>query len=95
MEQEDKISVVVTDRGLETPRGTSINLQLGGKAQVCCIHQREKRQVVTLELKKGYFLQICPCCENMFYHRTDMPHFCDGCGGRKVPGGEHLPKGKG
>lgn len=95
MTQENKIPVVVTDRGLETPRGGKLKLHLGGTAQVCCIHQVQKRQVVELEMKKGYFLQICPCCENMFYHRTDFPHFCTNCGNRRVPGGEHLPKGKG
>lgn len=95
MTQEGKIQVVVTERGLETPRGTSVQLQLGGKAQVCCIHQQQKRQVVELPFKKGFFLQLCPCCENMFYHPTDFPHFCVKCGDRKVPGGEHLPRGKG
>lgn len=72
---------------------------IGGTAVVCCIHQKPKR--VTLELEfnpKTEYAQLCPCCENLFAHPTDFPHFCPECSpngiSRPVPGGEDLPRGK-
>lgn len=93
--ESDKVQIVVASDGLRTVDGSKIQLELGGTAQKCCVHGQQKRLTTELEMIKGYFLQICPCCENMFRHRTNFPHFCEGCGGRRVPGGENLPKGKG
>lgn len=69
---------------------------LGGMVAVYCIHQRQKRVVDELEFNRRVeFLQLCPCCENLFTIGTDVPHFCQQCSGREVPQGGllQLPRG--
>jgi hypothetical protein len=77
---------------------------IGGTAVVCCIHQKPKRANTSAESgglefnPKIEYAQLCPCCENLFAHPTDLPHFCPDCSPngipRPVPGGEDLPRGK-
>lgn len=76
---------------------TQIKLSLGGTAVVACIHQRVKREVTTDVPfnPRTEFLQLCPCCENVFVTTTDEPFFCKQCGDRPVPQGGllQLPRG--
>jgi hypothetical protein len=82
---------------------------LGGKAVVCCVHNREKRQVQTeaqvaaLGLAVGRLydpkqdkLHLCSCCANLFVDPSDEPRFCSVC--LRVPThalGGPLPDPKG
>jgi hypothetical protein len=65
---------------------------LGGKRVVCCVHDREKRQVVTetqvaeLGLAVGLIydprqhkIHRCACCDNLFVDPSDEPRFCSIC----------------
>ena len=69
---------------------------LSGKVQVCCVHDREKRKVVTeaqvatlgLEIglvydPKQHRIHRCACCENLFVDASDKPLRCETC--RKPP----------
>lgn len=69
-----------------------VTIELGGKAVVCCVHDRVKRQVVTeaqvaaLGLEAGQLydsrqhkLHLCACCENLFVDPSDEPRFCSTC----------------
>lgn len=71
---------------------TGIRPTLGGVAVVCCVHDREKRQIVTetqvaaLGLTVGqvydpaqHRLFLCACCENLFVAVTDEPRYCSTC----------------
>ena len=70
---------------------------LGGKHQVCCVHDREKRVVTTdrrvaeLGLLVGivydprvHKIHRCGCCENLFFDITDEPRYCRACQGDNV-----------
>jgi hypothetical protein len=72
--------------------GTTVELVLGGTAQVYCVHDREKRQVVTeaqvaeLGLESGivydprqHRTHRCACCSNLFVDPSDEPRYCDTC----------------
>lgn len=72
----------------------TLRVALGGTAVVCCVHDREKRKVVTeaqvaaLGLQVGqvydqrqHKLHRCACCENLFVDPTDTPRFCSACQG--------------
>lgn len=65
---------------------------MGGTAVVCCVHDREKRQVVTerqvaelgLEVgmlydPKQHKLHMCACCSNLFVDPSDEPRYCSSC----------------
>lgn len=69
-----------------------LHVALGGTAVVCCVHDREKRRVVTeaqvaaLGLTVGqvydpkqHKLHLCACCQNLFVDATDVPRFCSIC----------------
>lgn len=71
---------------------TSINVVASGKAIVCCIHDRVKRevtteaQVMTIGLEVGirydpvqHRLWRCSCCENLFVDASDEPRHCRIC----------------
>jgi hypothetical protein len=73
---------------------TRIQATLGGTATVCCVHDREKRTVVTeaqvaalgLEVgmlydPKQHKLHRCACCDNLFVDPSDEPRFCSTCQG--------------
>lgn len=75
---------------------------MSGKAVVCCIHDREKRQVTTeaqiaqlgLEVGITYDPKIhrvweCACCENLFVNPTDEPRYCKRCTATPI----HQPAG--
>ena len=80
-------------------------VSLSGVAVVCCVHDREKRQVRDLdmvvrlgrELGREYDprtdkLLLCACCENVFVDSDDTPKFCHRCRGPLVhPLGGPLP----
>lgn len=82
---------------------------LSGTAVVCCVHDRQKRQVVTsrqvfdLGLQVGQLydprqhkLHLCSCCENLFVDLGDEPRFCSTCVRPHVhPLGSPLPEPKG
>lgn len=84
---------------------SSIRPSLGGKAIVCCVHDRQKRQVVTerqvFELgltvgivydPKQHRIHRCACCQNLFVDPSDEPRFCTPCQPRPVhPLGGPLP----
>jgi hypothetical protein len=70
----------------------SVRPTLGGVAVVCCVHDREKRQIVTetqvadLGLTVGqvydpvqHRIHRCACCENLFVDPGDTPRFCSTC----------------
>ena len=74
--------------------GTALRVALGGKAVVCCVHDRPKRQVTTeaqvaalgLEVgqvydPKQHKLWLCACCENLFVDPSDEPRYCRRCQG--------------
>lgn len=76
---------------------TALKIALGGTAVVCCVHDREKRKVVTerdvamlgLEVgvlydPKQHKIHRCSCCENLFVDPTDTPRFCSTCLGATV-----------
>lgn len=67
---------------------------LGGVAVVCCVHDREKRQVVTERMvaelgrqvgqiydSRKHRLITCACCENLFVTEGDEPSYCYDCRG--------------
>lgn len=69
-----------------------LRIALGGTAVVCCVHDREKRKVVTeaqvaqLGLDVGqvydrrqHKLHRCACCENLFVDPSDEPRYCRLC----------------
>lgn len=71
---------------------TGFNIHAGGAAVVCCVHDREKRQVTTetqvAELgrhvgqvydPKQHRLHMCACCQNLFVDPTDIPRYCRRC----------------
>ena len=73
---------------------TGFRVELGGTAVVCCVHDREKRKVVTeaqvaaLGLEVGMLydptrhkLHRCACCENLFVDPSDEPRYCSTCQG--------------
>ncbi len=64
----------------------------GGTAAVYCVHDRQKRQVVTEEQvaalgrqvgqlydAKQHKLHRCACCQNLFVDPTDVPRYCQLC----------------
>lgn len=72
--------------------GTRVSL--GGTAVVCCVHDREKRQVTTEAQVAALGLSMvppviydpvqhklhrCACCDNLFVDPTDEPRFCSHC----------------
>ena len=79
---------------------------VSGIAIVCCVHDREKRQIKTeaqvSELGKlvGRIydpvqnkLFVCACCENLFVAHDDQPKFCHQCNQPLVhPLGGPLPE---
>ena len=83
-----------------------VGVALGGTAVVCCVHDREKRRVVTeaqvaalgLEVgqvydRRQHKLHSCACCGNLFVDPTDTPRFCSACQGPLVhPLGGPLPE---
>lgn len=86
-----------------------LRIELGGTAKVYCLHDREKRQIVTeaqvaqLGLQVGqvydpkqHKLHRCSCCDNLFVDPSDEPRFCSSCLRPLVhtPGGP-LPAPKG
>jgi hypothetical protein len=71
---------------------SGVAIALGGKAVVYCVHDREKRQVVTeaqvvaLGLSVGqaydprqHKIHLCACCQNLFVDPTDIPRLCSTC----------------
>lgn len=65
---------------------------LGGRAVVCCVHDRQKRQVVTeaqvaaVGLEAGivydprqHRIHRCACCSNLFVDPSDEPRYCETC----------------
>lgn len=71
-----------------------VRLVLSGKAQVFCVHDREKRQVTSekhvfalglsldppiLYDPKQHKIHLCSCCENLFVDPSDEPRFCGPC----------------
>jgi hypothetical protein len=65
---------------------------LGGVATVHCVHDRQKRQVVTeaqvarLALVAGivydpkqHRIHRCACCANLFVDPSDEPRYCSFC----------------
>lgn len=72
----------------------SLKITLGGKANVHCVHDREKRQVVTEEqvvllgleigvvFQKGiHHIFHCPCCDNLFVDDGAGARYCSDCRG--------------
>ena len=83
---------------------------ISGTAVVCCVHDREKRQVrmeaQVAELgrligqaynPRQHKLHLCACCENLFVDPSDEPRFCSSCRPSRLvhPLGGHLPEPKG
>jgi hypothetical protein len=67
-------------------------LSVSGTAVVCCVHDRQKRQVTTerqvfeLGLEVGivydarqHRIHRCSCCDNLFFDVTDEPRYCELC----------------
>lgn len=88
---------------------TGLRVVLSGKAQIFCVHDREKRVIVTedqvakLGLEVGivyqpgiHKLHECSCCSNLFVAHTTEPKYCDNCEGPPIHllGGA-LPEPKG
>jgi hypothetical protein len=75
----------------------TIKATISGTAVVCCVHDREKRQIRTeaaiAELgtlvgvaynAKQHKIHECACCENLFVDESDEPKFCHRCRGPLV-----------
>jgi len=73
-------------------QSVGLSVSVGGKAIVCCVHDREKRTVTTerqvaqLGLRVGQIydpaqhkLWKCACCDNLFVDPTDTPRYCAAC----------------
>jgi hypothetical protein len=89
--------------------GSRMGIALGGKAVVCCVHDRVKREITTeaqvamLGLDAGQIydpmqhkLFECTCCQNLFVDPGDEPKFCHTCrGSLKHALGGPLPDPKG
>ena len=71
---------------------TMIAMSASGVAVVCCVHDREKRQIVTEEALAALLVEHgfpydpkqhktfwCACCGNLFVKHDDMPDFCGAC----------------
>ncbi len=82
--------------------GVGLKVSLSGKAAVFCVHDRQKRQVVTdeqvFDLAKDVGFKImpgvhhvfeCSCCENLFVDSGTEPRYCVPCRGKPV----HAPTG--
>lgn len=80
-----------------------IQIGIGGKAQVCCLHDCVKRSITTerqiFEIglsvgqvydRKQHKLHRCACCENLFVDVSDVPRFCHTC---RVSPFAHVPAG--
>jgi len=75
---------------------SGIEIVLSGSAAIYCVHDRQKRQVLTpddclriayaagLTPMVGAKFQTCGCCENVFATMTDVPHLCPKCSGSNV-----------
>lgn len=88
---------------------TGLKIVLSGKAEVFCVHDRKKREVVTeehvMELAKAIDFQIrpgihfmfkCSCCENLFVDEGTEPRYCLTCRRDPVHGlGGPLPEPEG
>lgn len=70
----------------------AISATLSGVAVVCCVHDREKRQVTSEHHvaalgaragvrydRKQHRIYLCACCENLFVDPSDEPNFCHAC----------------
>lgn len=79
-----------------------VSVAVGGKAVVCCVHDRIKREVTTeaqvAELGRmvgqtydpaQHKLWACACCENLFVDPADTPRLCSRCQARP----QHPPEG--
>lgn len=79
-----------------------LKLGVSGRQVVCCLHDRQKRQVTTveqvIELGKSvgqvydpqqHKLWSCACCENLFVDPSDEPRYCRKCQGTLI----HMPAG--
>jgi hypothetical protein len=87
----------------------AIRPTVSGVAVVCCVHDREKRQVRTeahvaaLGLSVGqvydprqHKIHECSCCQNLFVDPSDEPRLCTVClGPLKHALGGPLPEPKG
>lgn len=69
-----------------------LRIELGGTAKVYCVHDREKRVVMTerqvAELGRNvgqlydarqHKIHRCACCENLFVDCGDTPRYCLAC----------------
>ena len=73
-----------------------VEISLSGTAVVCCVHDRQKRQVkspddcMRIAREAGVTLmahpkfQTCGCCENVFATFGDAPQYCHTCSGANV-----------
>lgn len=75
----------------------TLGLALGGSVTVCCVHNREKRQVTDVDTivrlgrqigktfdPKRHKIQKCACCDNLFVTLDDTPRMCPVCQGDAV-----------
>lgn len=88
---------------------SALQVVLGGKHSVHCVHDRVKSEVTTEEklmgllkdvnfsLKKGvHFMFNCTCCNNLFVDEGTEPRYCIRCRGPLVhPLGGPLAEPKG
>lgn len=67
-------------------------MKLGGTAVVCCVHDREKNVVRTVddlaEIGASVGIELdatihkihsCTCCANLFVDESDLPMYCYDC----------------
>lgn len=72
--------------------GGGARVVLGGSRVICCVHDRQKRQVTTeaqvarlgLEVGRVYDpkqdrIHRCGCCQNLFVDPSDEPRYCATC----------------
>lgn len=70
----------------------SLRPTISGVAVVCCLHDREKRQIRTEQQiialgreigveydPKQHHIFECACCQNWFVNTGDEPRFCHVC----------------
>lgn len=85
---------------------SSLRMTLSGTAVVCCVHDREKRQITTeaqvadlaadvgatYDPKRDKMF-LCSCCQNLFVDLGDEPLYCHACRQPNVhPLGGPLPE---
>lgn len=67
-------------------------MQLGGKAVICCIHGRVKREIDAVPISEIHRAVVqCMCCENVFASTSSEENqLCTSCSPKIVEGIDRI-----